>query len=154
MIQTFINFVYTLSLVIWIGSIIFFSFFAAPAVFKTLDKEKAGELVGVIFPKYYLVGYICGFLALLTLLLSVESAMDVRVLFLAVMLACTLFAGMVVGPKARALKAKIKSESEEEKKNSLKSKFDSLHSLSVKLNGSVLLMGLVLLWFTAVGLKL
>lgn len=154
MIQTFINFIYTVSLVCWIGSIIFFSFFAAPAVFKTLDREQAGELVGVIFPKYYLIGYVCGFLAFVTMLLSVESAMDVRLLFIMVMLGCTLFAGMVVGPKARALKGKIKSENDEEKKNSLKSRFDSLHSLSVKLNGSVLLMGLVLLWFTAVGLKL
>ena len=49
---TLIDFIYLLSLVCWIGSIIFFSFFVAPIVFETLESKKAGELVGVIFPYY------------------------------------------------------------------------------------------------------
>lgn len=57
---TLIQFFYLLSLVVWIGSIIFFSFFTAPAVFKTLEREQAGELIGIIFPRYYKVGYVCG----------------------------------------------------------------------------------------------
>ena len=48
MVSTIFNFIYLLSLVGWIGSIFFFSFFVAPAVFKTLDREKAGEMVGII----------------------------------------------------------------------------------------------------------
>ena len=53
---TLIDFIYLLSLVCWIGSIIFFSFFVAPIVFETLESKKTGELVGVIFPYYYMVG--------------------------------------------------------------------------------------------------
>ena len=50
--STFLNFIYLLSLVCWIGSIIFFSFFVAPVVFKNLEREIAGDLVGSIFPRY------------------------------------------------------------------------------------------------------
>ena len=57
MLMNFIHFVYILSLVGWVGSIVFFSFFTAPVIFKLLDREKAGEVVGVIFPRYYFLGY-------------------------------------------------------------------------------------------------
>ena len=53
---TLIHFIHLLSLVMWMGSIIFFSFFAAPAVFRLLDRKQAGEVVGAIFPKYYGLG--------------------------------------------------------------------------------------------------
>ena len=49
--QTLFNFIYLLSVVCWLGSIIFFSFIGAPGIFKTLEREKAGEVAGVIFPK-------------------------------------------------------------------------------------------------------
>ena len=53
--QTLINYIYLLSLVCWLGSVIFFSFVAAPGIFKTLEREKAGEVIGVIFPRYYFI---------------------------------------------------------------------------------------------------
>ena len=68
-----INFIYLLSLFCWIGSIIFFSCFVDPIVFKNLKPEKAGELVGIIFPYYYMVGYVCGTL-IFVVLLSIEIA--------------------------------------------------------------------------------
>ena len=68
------NFIYLLSLVCWIGSIIFFSFIVAPIIFKTLDREKAGEVVRKIFPLYYKLGYICGALILFSFLVSKAGA--------------------------------------------------------------------------------
>ena len=56
MLMNFIHFVYILSLVGWVGSIVFFSFFTAPVIFKLLDREKAGEVGGVNFPRYYFLG--------------------------------------------------------------------------------------------------
>ena len=41
---------------IWLGSIVFFSFVAAPALFSELGKDRAGEAVNVVFPRYYLFG--------------------------------------------------------------------------------------------------
>ena len=67
---TLIHFIHLLSFVMWMGSIIFFTFFAAPAIFRLLDRKQAGEVVGAIFPKYYGIGYICSVLAAATLMLS------------------------------------------------------------------------------------
>ncbi|MGH7889857.1 MAG: DUF4149 domain-containing protein, partial [Thermodesulfobacteriota bacterium] len=53
--QTFLKFLYLLSLAFWIGSIFFFSLFTAPSIFKVLPRETAGELVSHIFPQYYMV---------------------------------------------------------------------------------------------------
>lgn len=40
----------------WLGSIVFFSFVAAPALFAELGSDRAGEAVNVVFPRYYLFG--------------------------------------------------------------------------------------------------
>ena len=145
--QNLINFIYLLSLVCWLGSVIFFSFVAAPAIFKTLEREQAGEVIGVIFPRYYVIGYVCGVLALATLLAGSAEIPVVQSGLLLGMIICTFFAGMVIGPRARDLKARIKAEPENGE--ALRLRFKSLHGWSVRLNAAVLLMGLVLLWGTA-----
>ena len=109
MFGTFLQFVHILSLVCWLGSIIFFSFFVAPAIFGTLDREKAGEVVGRIFPKYYLIGYVCGVLTLVTLLLGTQMVSVPKLGLLLVMFGCTLVAGLGINPRARELKAGMKA---------------------------------------------
>ena len=99
--QTLFNFIYLLSLACWLGSIIFFSFIGAPGIFKTLDREKAGEVAGVIFPKYYVLGYICGGLSLSALVAGSKSIPMIQITLLLVMTICSLIAGMVVGPKQK-----------------------------------------------------
>jgi hypothetical protein len=146
MTSTLINFIYLLSLVCWIGSIIFFSFFVAPVVFKTLEREKAGEVVGIIFPRYYMVGYVCGVLTLLALLLGGSAGL--KWCAWGIMMVGTACAGLVVNPKARTIKEQLKGVSETEKPD-LEARFKSLHSLSVKLNAAVLFAGLWLLWLSA-----
>ncbi len=154
MLTNLIHFIYISSLVCWVGSIVFFSFFAAPAIFKVLDREKAGEVVGVIFPRYYLIGYVCAVLTLVTLLVGAQAPIGMKLVFLLVMMAGLFPAGLIVSPQARNLKAKIKSTASSEERNSLELQFKTLHSLAVKLNGVVLLAGLGLLWLSAAGLQL
>ena len=146
--------IYIFGLVCWIGSIIFFSFFAAPIIFKLLDREKAGEVVGVIFPRYYLLGYVCAALALPSLLISTENLLGAKQIFLFIMIIGWLCAGSFVSPKAKDLKAKIMSASSTEKQKPLEAQFKKMHSLAVKLNGIVLLAGLGLLWFSTAGFQL
>ena len=151
--STLINFIYLLSLVCWIGSIIFFSFFVAPVVFKTLEREKAGELVGIIFPRYYMIGYVCGVLVLVTLLLTGPETVGLKWCAWGIMMLGTASAGLGVNPRAKILKEKLKDASEVEKPD-LEARFKMLHSLSVKLNAAVLFAGLWLLWLTSVKLAL
>ena len=146
--STLINFIYLLSLVCWIGSIIFFSFFVAPVVFKTLEREKAGELVGIIFPRYYMIGYVCGVLVFAALLLTGPETAGLKWCAWGIMMLGTASAGLGVNPRAKILKEKLKGASEVEKPD-LEARFKMLHSLSVKLNAAVLFAGLWLLWLTS-----
>jgi hypothetical protein len=145
------NFIYLLSLVCWLGSIIFFSFFVAPVVFKTLDREKAGEIVGIIFPHYYKLGYVCGALILLSFLMTGEVGL--KWCAWGIMVLGSGFAGLVINPKAKIIKEQLKSLPEDEKLT-LEAKFKTLHSLSVKLNALVLFSGLWLLALTTINFKI
>lgn len=140
------NFIYLLSLVCWLGSIIFFSFFVAPVVFKTLDREKAGEIVGIIFPRYYKLGYICGSLILLSFLMIGDVGL--KWCAWGIMVLGSGLAGLVINPKAKKIKEQLKSSPENEIPP-LEARFKTLHSLSVKLNALVLFSGLWLLGLTA-----
>jgi hypothetical protein len=44
----------------WLGSIVFFSLIAAPALFDELESDRAGDAVNVVFPKYYAFGAAMG----------------------------------------------------------------------------------------------
>ncbi|MFQ5483561.1 MAG: DUF4149 domain-containing protein, partial [Nitrospinaceae bacterium] len=94
------QFVYLVSLGLWIGGIVFFSFFTAPVVFKLLEREQAGEVVGVIFPRHYKLQYICGGLMLVSLAYVQKGRFDPNWLLLALMLGCAVYAGQVVNPQA------------------------------------------------------
>ena len=142
-----IHLIYLLSLVMWMGSIIFFSFFAAPAIFRLLDRKQAGEVVGAIFPKYYGLGYICSVLAAATLMLSPRGMEGPPLIFLTVMAACTFYAGLIINPQARVLKQQMQEQPEN--REALEPQFRSLHGWSVRLNATVLIFGLGLLWTTA-----
>jgi uncharacterized membrane protein len=145
------NFIYLLSLVCWLGSIIFFSFFVVPVVFKTLDREKAGEIVGIIFPRYYKLGYVCGALILLSFMMIGEVGL--KWCAWGIMVLGSGLAGLVINPKAKKIKLQLKSLPDNEK-STLEAKFKNLHSLSVKLNALVLFSGLWLLGLTALNFQI
>ena len=77
---------------------------------------------------------------------------DLRLPFLVVMTACTFYAGCVIHPQARALKQQMREQPDE--REALETRFRSLHGWSVRLNSTVLIFGLGLLWITAMNLRL
>jgi hypothetical protein len=148
-------FIYLLALVCWLGSIIFFSFFTAPVVFTVLARPDAGKVVSVIFPRYYILGYVAGGVAfilamyLLVLNRGHRGWWLANVLAIGIAIACTIYAGTVVRPRVDA----IRTVSEEANPDpATKAEFDNLHHLSVRLNGAVLLLDLVALFGTAAAL--
>ena len=141
-----IKFIHLLSLAVWIGSIVFFSFIAAPTTFKALPRETAGDVVGKIFPQYYKLGCLCSILALGSLPL-ISPLKPGRMTCLILMAVGTFSAAFVIGPKVSALKKSLrKGGSDLEKK---KHRFSKLHGLSMGLNMFILAAGLVLLFLTA-----
>ena len=49
---------------VWLGSMVFFSFVAAPRVFAVLPDDDAGRVVNDIFPRYYAFGLALGVVAI------------------------------------------------------------------------------------------
>ncbi len=146
-----LHFAHLLSVTIWIGSIIFFSFIAAPAIFKMLPRETAGDVVAKIFPQYYKLGCFCGIVALLTLWsFSTGSMHDIwRLSTLGLMTLLSLFSAIRVGPKVRQLKADLRAAAEGPDREEQQQRFSRLHGFSMILNMIVLLVGLIFLGITA-----
>ena len=56
--------VYVLAMAAMVGGIVFFSFVAAPIIFRVLGAEAGGRFVRALFPRYYLWNAILGSIAL------------------------------------------------------------------------------------------
>jgi hypothetical protein len=107
-------------------------------------------VVGRIFPKYWLTGYVAGVLSIATLVAASimgQAWPGWRILVLIVMTVISFYSGLVVGKKARSLKARIKQGSDD--KEMLGRDFKKVHALSAVLNLTVIALGLVLVWLTA-----
>ena len=155
--QTAFKFIYILSVCFWIGSIFFFSFFAAPSIFKVLPRETAGNVVSDIFPKYYLVAYICGGAAVITtILLRIFYENKAGILFgvrlgaLLIMLALAVYAGEVLRPKAVEARAEMRSLTEKSPNYpASQDKFRKLHARSAIINSAVFILGIAILFINA-----
>jgi len=159
--QVILRFLFLLSLVFWIGSIFFFSTSAAPSIFKVLPKQLAGDLVTDIFPKYYLISYVCGVVAIVTSLLSwltgshsSTASYLLRVIILVIMLGLAIFAGAVIRPQALEIRTEMRSLVEDSPRYSeLQNRFNALHKTSVLLNSVVFLLGIAIVLITAYNYK-
>ncbi len=130
---------------------VFFSFIGAPAIFRTLDKKAAGDVVGVIFPKYYMTGYVCCALALLSLgwmATKTGESVSVRAGFalLLVMGGVTIYSGGPLHGKVVAIKRLIREEKDESRLAPLKKEFGKTHGISAALNMFTLALGLGLVF--------
>jgi uncharacterized membrane protein len=145
------------AIVCWLGVMAFFGTVIAPAAFTTLDREAAGRFVSAVFPRYYAVGAALGGLALLALLVRLllrdnRSGGWVSLLLVALMLASTLYAWLVVLPAAHAAREALHRTGAATGAVSTESvAFTRLHRLSSVLNGVSLLAGI--LGLVAVGLR-
>jgi len=147
--MTIIKFLHLLSLVIWIGGMVFFMTIGAPSIFKVLPRETAGDVLGVIFPKYWFMGYLCGAAALITILIiSIKEHFYpwFRIALLILMTVLTLYSGLVVAARAREVRLQIRTVEDAAQKEILTARFRSLHSKSVSLNVIILLSGLAVLY--------
>jgi uncharacterized protein DUF4149 len=146
--------IYLAALGCWLGGIVFFSFFTAPAVFTVLPRPEAGQLISVIFPRYYMLGYVVGTVSLV-LAIYFTAVREPRIwwggttLVLAIALGITFYAGTVILPRANALRTITENPNPDPVKKEKKAEFDKLHHNSVILNGTVLLLNLAALVGTA-----
>ena len=147
--------VHLLALGVWVGSVVFFSFFTAPTLFGVLPRDLAGRAVSAIFPRYYALGAVCGALALLSgLILGLRQPAFGRLLaceivLLGLMTGIVVYAGRVVLPHAAQARLALPALEGAPGYDDAKARFDALHRRSVLLNGTVLLLGIASVTLTA-----
>ena len=145
---------YLVTLAVWIGSIVFFSFAVAPTVFKTLKPEDAAALIRKIFSKYYLIGIACAAIGIVCVgLLLADHAFSrwpaiLSLLLLASMGATDFWLRQAVMPHMNELRDRraVVATSGQESDSALEQEWKALHRLSVQMNAAVLLCALALIF--------
>jgi uncharacterized membrane protein len=149
-----IKWLYLLTLAVWIGSIVFFSFVVAPTVFKTLKPEDAATLIRKIFAKYYIGGCVCAAVGIVCVgMLAMRRAFGVwpaafSLILLVAMGGTDLWLRQSVMPHMNELRdrrAAVVAAGQQPDDES-ESEWKALHRLSVQLNGAMLLAGLALVF--------
>jgi uncharacterized membrane protein len=157
--MSFLRFVMVLSLVVWIGGLIFFAFVLAPTAFQVLpNTHLAGNVVGRALGKLHWIAIISGVVFLLTSLLysrltdGTVHVFAMRHVLLCLMLALTLFSQFWIIPRMDTLRAQVGDFASVPLNNPERVQFDALHVWSTRVEGAVLLLGLVAVYLTATAL--
>ena len=145
-----------LSLVVWIGGLIFFAFVLAPTAFQVLpNTHLAGNLVGRALGKLHWIGLISGVVFLASSLFydrltdGMPHLFAMRHLLIYLMLVLTLISQFWIIPRMDTLLASVGDFASVALDNPLRVQFNALHVWSTRLEGGVLLLGLVAVFFTA-----
>jgi uncharacterized membrane protein len=139
-----------LALIVWIGGIIFFAFVLAPTLFSVLPSpQMAGDVVSPALTKLHCMGLISGAVFLICSLLydriryarfRLFTATNVLVVLMLILTAISQFA---ITPRMRELRSSNMNAI------SVHAEFDRLHAWSTRLEGTVLILGLVVVVVTA-----
>lgn len=152
----FLSALHWLTLVFWVGGMIVYSFLITPTLFQRLPKEEAGEIVSLLFPRYWVLGYVGAALALGTYLgiryvLETPPGMDrLRLVLVVLMLGGAIVNGAVIGPRSRDVRVEMKAAATEAAAEPLRKRFGRLHGISMLVNVLVIFCGMALVVVTAV----
>ena len=135
---------YRLAIACWLGGASLFTFVLAPTLFKSFNRDVAGEIVGALFPGYFKWGLACGLLALICLAVTKNRPRTVAGIIIAAMLTITSIQAFVIEPKAAALKKEIPSFEFTPTDNPVRVQFRKLHGISAAGNLAVIGGGIAL----------
>ena len=154
--MSFLRFLMLLSLVVWIGGLVFFAFVLAPTAFQTLpNTHLAGNVVGRALGKLHWIAIVSGIVFLISSLLydrltdGSAHVFAVRHVLICLMLALTLFSQFWIIPRMDTLRASVGDFATVPLNNPARVQFDALHVWSTRVESAVLLFGLVTVYLTA-----
>jgi len=136
--------VYRLSIAFWAGGVTIFTFVLTPVIFRSYDRDMAGQIVGFLFPAYFRWGLGCGLAGLCTLLALRGRNFIPSLVIIVIMLVLTSLGAFYIEPKAAALKKEIPSFVTTPKDHPLRKEFSRLHGISAVANLLVIGGGVVL----------
>lgn len=136
-------------LALWVGGMALFTFIITPAIFNSYSRDMAGEIVGRLFPGYFLYNLV---LSLVALMLFFMPWSDVAQKGFRLSIFCIVLAVMVnffvcfkLHPEIKAIKKEIHSFETVSSDDHLRMKFMRLHGISAALNLFLLADGVTLL---------
>jgi uncharacterized membrane protein len=151
-----LRFLMLLSLVVWIGGLVFFAFVLAPTAFQVLpNTHLAGNVVGRALGKLHWLAIFSGIVFLISSLLysrvtqGSAHVFAARHVLIVIMLALTLFSQYWIIPHMDTLRATVSDFAAVPLNDPARVQFDTLHAWSTRVEGAVLLLGLVAVYMTA-----
>jgi hypothetical protein len=154
--MSFLRYLMFLSLILWLGGLMFFAFVLAPTVFSVLPtRHLAGNVVAGSLSSLHWMGIISGIVFLLSSIAYSQIAKGTPRLFAArhllivLMLILTLVSQFSIMPRMDTLRSSIGEIDSIPPNNPARMQFDALHVWSTRVEGGVLLLGLVVVYLTA-----
>jgi len=155
--MSFLRYLMLLSLIVWIGGLIFFAFVLAPTAFSVLpSRHLAGTVVGRSLGALHWMGIVSGIIFLASSILYSQLTKGsphffaARNVLICLMLALTLISQFGIIPRMDTLRASIGGEIDSVRAdNPARMQFDALHVWSTRVEGGVFLLGLVVVYLTA-----
>lgn len=144
-----------LSLVAWIGALLFFPVVAQASFSVLPSRHMAGLVVGRSLRTLHWMGIVSGMVFLISSLLYQKTRgatqfLALRHLLIVAMLALTLVSQFSIIPRMDAIRSSFGEIDSIPADNPSRSKFDSLHAWSTRIEGGVMLIGLVVVYLTSV----
>ena len=152
--MSLLRFLMMLSLAIWLGGIIFFAFVLAPTVFSVLPtRNLAGMVVSRSLARLHWIGLFSGIAYLvLSLVLSRLAGsfqpFALRHLLVLLMIALVLIAQFGIAGKMNRLRADMGVIDSVAQDDPRRLEFNRLHLWSTRAEGTILILGLAVLFLT------
>ncbi len=147
-----LRYLQVLALGSWVGSIFYFSAVVASTVFAVLpSKDQAGVIVGQTLSRLHAIGLIAAIVFLIagiTLAGSLRAFAKPAMIGVLLMVVLTAFSQNKVTHRMSTLRTEMVSIENTPPTDPRRVEFDKLHNLSVGLEGTVFLLGLVSLLLT------
>jgi len=154
--MSFLRYLMALTLVVWLGGLIFFAFAVAPAAFAVLPtRHLAGNVVGRTIAILHWMGIVSGLVFLASSLLyshltrGTPHVFAARNVVIVLMLALTLISQFGIIPQMDTLRASMGEIDSVPPDNPARMQFDALHVWSTRVESGVLLLGLAVVYMTA-----
>jgi len=156
--MSLVRFLMLLSLVIWVGGIIFFAFVVAPTVFKPgilPTHQLAGNVVNRSLSVLHWMGLSCGIVFVIMSMIhsfvidGSPQPFAARNLLVFAMIALTLISMFAVGSRMQVLRNQMAVIDDVPQTDERRVEFNRLHVWSTRLEGGVLILGLAVLYLTA-----
>src|SRR5271169_2435003 len=156
--MSIVRFLMLLSLVVWVGGIVFFAFVLAPTVFHPgilPSRQLAGAVVSRSLGILHWMGLVCGLVFLVTAIIDsqvtngVGAPLAMKNLLVCAMIVLTLISMFAISTRMLALRNDMVFIDNVPHDDARRVEFNRLHVWSTRLESTVLLLGLAVVYLTS-----